>query len=483
MSSQAELTGVGTYFQGPSPPSTGMLTLTTVLFVTLAVGGLVLSGGFGSYYATVVPLTALLSGLLGAQAPRFLLKSLFVCAPLLWALGDASVLQGDGARVNLPMFVGFVVVVAFCPLLLVKDADPGVELIRKLVLGLGLVCIPAIFSAQDFFTGAGVYLRIMCPYIVMFATLRHVRDKADVLHYARSMAFALLAVATVLMIAYSRSELWVDFGGYTRLGALHYKTQGFGMYLSVMVFVVMLNYLLTRNRVYLLLLSFPLVALLLTYVRTAWVGGIVMLVLLTFQIKKSYGRRLLLAGLLLSPLFFSVLWQGILRYDTTVDSPQVDDKILNGRLGVDALAIESYLDASLYHKLFGIGFLREQEVTGPAFGEEFVIHDDYLALLVEAGVLPLLVYSAILIVLLKRSRQGKRRARERISYDMCGASFILIVTVMIMGIPRAFYGEVLSNLYIYGTLGLMLSQSRVFNLRYWNNRDAASAPANAGHVS
>jgi hypothetical protein len=466
----------GNHPVSPLPQGYGFIAM-TVLAVTVVSAGLAIAGKLDSTYGIAIPVLASLVGLLAGLLPRLVLTFLFISAPLIWALGDASVLQGDRARVNLPMFVGFFLVVGFSHLLLVKNPDPGVELIRKLVLGMALACFPAIFSARDFLTGAGAYLRVMCPFIVMFATLRHVRDKADVLHYARSMAFALLAVGIVFTIAYWRSELWINFGGYTRLGALYYGTQGLGLFLSVMVLVVMLNYLLTRKQGYLLLLPFTVVTLFLTYYRTAWVGGLLLLVLFNFQIKKSYGRRLLLIGSVLVVVFFPIFWQSILRYDTAVDSPEVADKIFSGRLGVDAFVIETYLDAPLYNKIFGIGFFRAKEATGLVFGEQFMIHDDYLAYLIEAGVFAMPVYLAILIALLKRSRQGKRRAREHISYGTCSAASILIIAVMVMGIPGALYTDVLCSVYIYGIMGLMLSQSHRVDPCRWNDRQAGSVPA------
>ena len=433
----------------------------TVLGVALGSCLLVLMGRLDPAYGFAVPATACLAGVIAALLPRTFLMGLFVMAPLVWALGDASVVQGERARVNLPMFVGFVIVVGFCHLLLLKDEDPAIDLIRKLVLAMGVACLPSVFFAESFFTGAGGYMRVMCPYIVMFTIMRMTRSKEDVKRFARSMAWALLSLAVLFLIAALRSELWVDFGGYTRLGALYFQTQGLGMYLSVMVLVVLLNYLLTRKWRFLLLLSFPLVALFLTYYRTAWIGGVVTLVLIALHIGKALARRILIIAGLLLLVFYSLFWQELLRYDTQVDTVEVADKILSGRLQVDAIAIAAYLEAPVYNKIFGLGFFRAKEATGLVLGEQFMIHDDYLAFLIEEGVFALAAYLAIVITLVKRSRQGKRRAKDRVTYDTCGAAFALLVAIMIMGIPGAFYTDVMSNLYIYGIMGLMLSQVRV----------------------
>jgi O-Antigen ligase len=443
--------------RGKPSEGSGLITL-TVLTVVTASASLAMMGKLDATFATIIAILAMGAGILGAASPRIILTLLFSTSPLLWALGDANLFESDKVHLNLPMIVGFVILVSFSHLLLVKYSDVGIETTRKLVLGMGLACFPAIFFAQDISTGAGIYLRVMCPYVAMFATLKHIRNKKDVVYFARCMVTALLAVAAILVIGYFRSELWVDLGGYTRLTALYFPPQGFGMFLSVMVLVVMLNYLLSNNKGYLLLLGFPLILLFYTYVRTAWVGGAVLLALFVIHITTPFQRKLLLCLVVLFPLFYYPIYRGILRYDTSVDSPEVADKIFSGRLAVDAIAIETYLDAPLKNKIFGIGYLRAGEATELVYGEEFLIHDDYLGYLIEAGVLASAIYLAILIWLLKRSHQGKLLAKNRSSYESCFAASILIVAVMIMGIPGAFYTQVLSNLYIYGIMGLMLSQ-------------------------
>lgn len=452
-----------------SPGTQGKLVALTVLGVTFAAGILALAGRIESVYGMVVPVMACVAGLAATFVPRLVLTVLFTTSPLLWALGDGNIFGDSSAHVNLPMLAGFVVAIGFCHLLLIKDPDPGIDTVRKLVLALALACLPSAFWAADLFTGAGVYLRVMCPYLVMFATLQDIHTRSDAIYYAKCMLAALFSVIAVLIIGYWRSALWEDFGGGDlRLSALHFHAQGFGVYLAVMAFIVMLTFLLTRNKAYLLALPLPLVALFFTYIRTALVGAAVLVVLLAFHIKKSYGKRLLVGGLVLGAIFFSGISRSILRYDTTVDSPEVADRVLSGRLGVDAIAIETYLEAPLLNKVFGIGFFRAEEATGLVLGTEFMIHDDYLALWIEAGVFASVIYVAILIILLRRSRQGMRSARTRTPYDVCGASFALIIAVMIMGIPGAFYTQVLSNFYIYGTMGMMLALSRT---RFHNHGD------------
>ncbi len=459
MSNQAELTRPSRNLPTASMPDRGMLIVAMVLFVTIAVSGLVLSGRFESYSATAVPLMVLLSGLLGALAPSFLLKSLFVLAPLLWALGDSGLLSVGASHVNLPMLVGFVVIIAFSPQLLTKDPDPGIERIRKLVLVFALACIPAIFSAQDFFTGTGVYFRVMFPFVIMFAALRYAKSRLEVLRAVNSMVFSLGAAALVLVIAYFQSESWITFGGYTRISALHLPTQDFAVYLTVMVAVVISYYLLTRNRWHLLPIPLVLGGLFFTFYRTAWIGTALLLILFTFEVSKSYGRRLLLAGSIAGAIYFPILVKSILRYDTTVDSLATANKALSGRLGLDIVQVTNYLHASTYHKLFGIGFAQSIRVSELKLGIRLGVHSDYLAMLIEAGAVALPVYVCILIALLRRSRRAKHRARGGVPRNICAAASILMVVFVIMGIPGCWYTEILSNLYVFGLMGLMLGQS------------------------
>src|SRR5713226_6913946 len=97
------------------PQNYGLIAL-TVVAVSVAASGLAVAGRLDSAYGIAIPAIACLAGFLGALAPRVVLTLLFATAPLLWALGDASIFEGEHAHVNLPMFVGFIVVVAFCHL-------------------------------------------------------------------------------------------------------------------------------------------------------------------------------------------------------------------------------------------------------------------------------------------------------------------------------------------------------------------------------
>jgi len=301
----------------------------------------------------------------------------------------------------------------------------------------------------------------MCPFIVMFAVARHTRDEQDVLRYIKSMSMSLAATAAAMLIAYSQSVLWVSFGGYTRLGAFHSSPQLLGEYLSVMVAVVMLGYLLTRNKLYLIPIPFMLGAIYLTFFRTAWIGAALLLVLLAFSVRKAYGLRLLVVfGMIVAAAHFASVRTSLFRYETNVDSLGQANRALSGRLSIDNEEFENYLDAPFYHKFFGIGFYQGLSASKRALGTAFMVHDDYLAMLVEAGVFAALLYITLLGLLLRRSVAGMRGTMDRVPRMVSISALALLVSFIIMGLPGCWYTQVLPDIYAFSLMGLMLGVSR-----------------------
>ena len=242
---------------------------------------LVLAGRLDGGLALAASASALAAIFVGAMAPRILLNTLFCTAPLLWGLGDLFTWSGLGMKVNLPMFVGFVALCAFAPQLLLKDGSADIERTRKLVLALALACIPAMFFAEDFPTGVGIYVRIITPLVIMFAVRRSLQDDRAVLATLRMMALSLCAVAVLLFIAFWRNELWVAFGDdFIRLGGMNLPPQDLAAYLAVMVSVMASSYLLTRKLAYVFLMLPILIALYETFNRTAWFGASLLVFLL-----------------------------------------------------------------------------------------------------------------------------------------------------------------------------------------------------------
>jgi O-antigen ligase/polysaccharide polymerase Wzy-like membrane protein len=427
-------------------------------FLALSIPGVaflaVMAGRLDGGLAAVATISGLCGVVLEALAPTLLLDSLYFMAPLVWGLGKVFSWSGMGPKLNLPMLIGFLIICAFAPEMLLKDPDAGIEKIRKLVLLLALGCVPAIFFARDFSTGVGTYLRIMAPFVVMLATRRYLQNEQDVLRTVKLMAGSLASTAVLLAVAFARDELWVTFDGYRHLGGMNLPPQSVASYLAVMVAVLGLGFLTTRKLGYVLLLFPVLVALYLTLNRTAWLGTALLLFMFVRKISARWALLLVIACFLLG--FTNEVGTAFLRHSEGLETAEQLDKVLSGRLTVDLINIDHYLESSVSHKLLGIGFLQALEVTDSALGDQLEIHSDYLAFLIEAGVLSLLAYVAVLVALWLRARRGLRNLIECVPRWTCASAEVLIVAFIVMGVPRAWYHEVLGNLYVFGLMGMML---------------------------
>src|SRR5262249_7730128 len=142
-----------------------------------------------------------------------------------------------------------------------------------------------------------------------------------------------------------------------------------------------------------------------TFNRTAWFGAGLLMFLFVRNLNRRCAYALLALGVAVGFAYWSIISGSILRYASGVGSWEQIDKILSGRLTVDLANILNYLDAPSYHKILGIGFSRSMEVTNTVVGDRLEIHSDYLAFLIEAGVLSLVAFVAILFALWTRARR------------------------------------------------------------------------------
>jgi O-antigen ligase len=427
--------------------------LTAVAGTELLVG----LGRLGTVYAGLVPLVAIPSAVVGILAPNALLDFLVVAAPLLWALGAGI---AGGGKVDLPMLMGLVTLIALGAHILVRDSDPGIERLRKLVILLALASLPSVFFAKSLLLGLGAYLRILFPQVVLFATSRLVSGGKAALRLLRLMTFSLISASVALAIAWSQSELWVPHGRYTVMAFPNGGPQGLGLYLTAIVAVILLSFYLVPRRIYFFILLPVLAVIYLAFIRTAWVGTALLIVLFVFLWKRSYGVWLVLVCLLAGAVYYSAVNNLLFRYASHFNSVKSWNLILSGRIGIDVLVWGAYAKSSLLHKIFGIGFWRSKDVTQAVVGTAFVTHDDYLAFLAEAGPISLFAYLAILFTLFRRGRLASRRGRGVVARRTGAFAAMLVVPYVIMGIPGAWYTNVLATFYLFSLMGLMLGQSR-----------------------
>jgi hypothetical protein len=409
-------------------------------------------------YAGLVSLVVLPSAVVGIMAPNALLCFLTVAAPLLWALSGGS---AGGGTVDLPMLMGMVTLVALGAHVLVKDSDPGIERLRKWVLVLAAAAFPSIFFAKSFLLGLGAYLRILFPPVVLLATSRVISGEQAAFRLLRLMMYSLVSASIALAIAWWNSELWVPHGRYTVMAFPNGGPQGLGLYLTAMLAAIALSFYLAPTRRGYLSLMLPVLAVIyLAFIRTAWVGAALLVLLFVFLWKRSYGVRLVLVCLLAGVIYYSSVNHLFFRYASNLSSVKSVNLILSGRISIDVLVWGAYAGSSFVHKIFGIGFWQSKNVTRAVLGQGFVTHDDYLAFLAEAGPLSLLAYLAILAQIFRRGRLTGRGGKAAVARRTGAFAAMLVVPYVVMGIPGAWYTNVLATFYFFSIWGLMLGQSR-----------------------
>lgn len=393
--------------------------------------------------------------------PDLLLRAIFVLAPALWAFGFVNLFNVGPLHLNLPILVGGITFFSLSRHALRAYVDPGIRTVQRLALTFALVTIPAIFFAADLTTGVGAYARLLTPLLIMFATYSLSRDTTGIRTLANAMFLSLIPFALIVAYEIARGNFFILFGGHLSTGLLYLSPQHLGGYQTLMIGVAALNYGLTHKARYLLVIPILLLGVFLTFERTFWVGAFVILFLLTVSVKRSQALRwtalLMLTAIALGAGQIFVAFTTLRPTGSVIRSPL--DALSSGRISVDRANFEAYMNSPLQHKVFGIGLYRSLDVTERATGRALIVHDDYLAVLVETGFVSLLIYLALLSTLMLIAFRNTRDFNDTESQAVAGTALAVIIAVVVMGIAGAWYTNVLSTSYIYGLMGLMFASA------------------------
>src|SRR5439155_17476027 len=130
-----------------------------------------------------------------------------------------------------------------------------------------------------------------------------------------------------------------------------------------------------------------------------------------------------------------------------------------------SIAFDRYLRGSPAEWLFGIGVRSAEEAVFQEKGTGFGVHSDFLATLIECGIIGLMAYLFLLVMtgwaLFRVRRYLPRQHTARI-FSTVG--WALFVAFTIMGIPGALYTNVFVGWYYYGFIGFILAQLKGANL-------------------
>jgi O-antigen ligase len=203
-----------------------------------------------------------------------------------------------------------------------------------------------------------------------------------------------------------------------------------------------------------------------TKIRTSWVGGVYLLLASMVVLRKQswLGKVIVFFIIILALVNIGDVIDHFFRYIpfNQIRDLQEWDDVLSGRLSVAQIAISYYLDSSYVHKIFGIGLYRTLEVTkGSSLGTSFGIHGDYLAVLVESGIVGLLAFLLLLFVFIKNLYRLSEWGATSDEKLLSRLGLILFQVFLLMAVPGAWYTNVLGSLYFYFFIGMALVQYKL----------------------
>jgi hypothetical protein len=400
--------------------------------------------------------------------PRKSAATLLALAPVLWALG-ASAQEGSSAfsttTLNLAMVIAGVATVLYAPSLFRHQDRPALKHLQTAAIVYCLALVPSVLLSPEIYRSFGGYVRLISPVILMFALFDTSSPKG-----LRSAQFKAFAIATILFLCvlaaaqYMGEGLYVDQEIY-RLRAFSLGFQHISLFSIIGAEVLACGMALGKHRV--LCTAGILVLVVCTYLtgyRTAWIGMAIVIGLSLILTARSPLAKFVTYTLVLLLMFQSAaVIRSLTRYDAT-GSPASDvDTITSGRLSIDAIAWNRYVSGSPAEWLFGIGILNAQDVTEQVKGDALLVHSDFLATLIESGVVGFAAYMFLLFSIGRLLFRARRSVpHQHPSWTFLTMSWVLYLAFMIMGTASALYGNVFIGWFYYGFLGLSLAQLKAF---------------------
>jgi hypothetical protein len=400
--------------------------------------------------------------------PRQSAATLLALAPILWAFGAAAQEGSSGfttSTLNLAMVIAGIATVMYAPSLFRHQDRPAVKHLQTAAIIYCLALLPSVLLSSELYRSFGGYVRLISPVILMFALFESTSPKG-----ARSPQFKAFAIATVFFICvlaaaqFMGGALYVDRGIY-RLKAFSLGFQHISLFSIVGTAVLACGMALGRHRA--LCATGILILVVCTYLtgyRTAWIGMAVVIGLSLVMIVRSPSAKFVVCAMVLLLMIKSAsVLESLARYDAANSPTSNFDAITSGRLSIDSIALDRYVSGSPSEWLFGIGILNAQDVTREWKGDALLVHSDFLATLIESGVVGFAAYVFFLFSIGRLLLHARRSVPHgHPSWTFLTMSWVLFLAFVIMGIASALYGNVFIGWYYYGFLGLSLAQLKSF---------------------
>lgn len=412
--------------------------------VALAIGWIILTAPSTS---TIIGLTAVL-----VIAPIFLLKTeyglyvLLIARPLIDPFSGYNIFNFRSISLNLNAVVAILVLVWFIVVIIREKVQlstiPGVGwLVGMLVWGLATFTI----SINSFVT-LSEWLRIS-SIVVIFLIAYHVATQRP---HGITRLTPIIAIATIVPLFVAGIQLITASG--LSFGGLENRVYGTFGHPNVLGFylVCVLNFLLIyqfskrqteRSLTYPWIIGIGLVMLLFTYTRGAWIGFLLMQILLGwFYYRKRLVSVLVIAfGLFLSWQVINTVFINTFNYNlNSIDLLQRltsrDDEAdsVDWRIEVfNAMSPKTIQSPLLGYGLGNFVTLRKQGDIGLFDDPE--AHNDYLRLTIEMGFIGVVMYALFWLTLLGHLIRNYRNHHEsswQKRYTLYGIGLILATLLM-----------------------------------------------------
>ena len=384
------------------------------------------------------------------------LRRLLVACPAIWAFGG-NPLPGVSALSPVTLLGGilFGVLVAhtFRP---AKRAQT-----RSQMLTVGAFCLaalPSIVMDGDFRSGATTYLRVVTPVLFMVVVARSIHTFRDIFAYLEAMARSTLVLLAVIVVARLEGQYTTNFGEIERLGLLHIPTQQIGYYTIALSAVFLTLYAVKRNGWYLAALPLLSGIAYLTFLRTAWLGVAMLLVGATIILSRYRALRVaVVVTVACAALFSGEILQAVTRYRATWASVDDADATLSGRIKIDSVMLRTYLSARPVNQVLGLGGGSSLRYTAESeIGTPMCTHDDYLAMTVELGAAPFVLYMALVFSVFRRL-PALAKANAMVTRGIGKIGIPFAATYLVTGAVAAWYANVFGGLYVFGLFGIIIS--------------------------
>jgi hypothetical protein len=396
---------------------------------------------------------------------------LLLCAPVIWGLGATDIQvqlqnnQGVSTAPNLPVAVSGVATLMYARFLLQAQKNYLLKWLRVASIVYCLATLPSVFLSPSPFQALAGYVRLCSPVIFMFAMIKGSRPRGVHAFQFKALVLAVISLLAIIVAAQYALQGSYFLGGFDRLRAFNLSPQLISDYSVAGLGVLICGVLLGRRRyIYLLLMIALITCAYLTGYRTGWIGmAVLTAVVMLVAVRSRFAKLVALLAILSLVPVSGVIVQSLTRYSHEGEAITTDslDAMTSGRITTDSVALDAYIGGNPFEWLFGMGVFSSGDVTAQQQGAGVGIHSDYLAVLIESGVVGLAGYLFLQVILgWTFLRLRSRLPQELPARSFLSVAFALFVAFAVMGISGALYTNVFVGWYYYGFIGFALAQSQ-----------------------